>query len=149
MERLTVEHLLRASRLRLARLEPSQAHELLHAGACMIDVRTAEQIGKGGRVPGALELSLNVLEWRVDPTSSSRHVAAPSLADTIIILCDEGYCSSLAAARLQDLGFHRATDVIGGFRAWQEQGMPVRPSLKRHAGGRASFALRIRPRRTT
>jgi rhodanese-related sulfurtransferase len=107
------------------RLQPHDAYAQMKAGALVVDVRTAEQIARDGRVPNALEISLNVLEWRLDPDSSSRHTGAPGLDDVVIILCNEGYCSSLAAARLQSLGFRAATDIEGGFRAWRERGMPV------------------------
>lgn len=92
---------------------------MLADGAHLIDVRTREQIERDGRLPGALELSLNVLEWRMDPDSSSRHPDAPPLDGVVIVICYEGFCSSLAAARLQAIGFHAATDVIGGFLAWR------------------------------
>ncbi|HEY0718178.1 MAG TPA: rhodanese-like domain-containing protein [Streptosporangiaceae bacterium] len=69
----------------------------------------------------------NVLEWRLDPASDHRHPQAPRLTDHVILLCDEGYQSSLAAATLQQLGFTRATDVDGGFRAWRQAGLPVLP----------------------
>ena len=123
--RLTIDQLLRRERRRLSRLAPRDAHARMRTGARMIDVRTREQIDRDGRVPTALEISLNVLEWRLDPDSADRHPAAPGLEQTVIVLCDEGYCSSLAAGRLQDLGFHAATDVVGGFRAWRRLGLPV------------------------
>jgi rhodanese-related sulfurtransferase len=123
--RFTVDQLLERARGGLSRLEPWEAHTQSAAGARIIDVRTAEQIERDGHVPGALEISLNVLEWRLDPASPSRHLSAPGLAEVVIVLCNEGYCSSLAAARLQALGFRSATDVAGGFRAWQREGMPV------------------------
>jgi rhodanese-related sulfurtransferase len=123
--RLTADQLLERARGRLSRLEPVEAQTRSGAGARIVDVRTAEQIARDGHVPKALEISLNVLEWRLDPDSPSRHPSAPGLEEVVIVLCNEGYCSSLAAARLQTLGFRSATDVIGGFRAWQRQGMPV------------------------
>jgi rhodanese-related sulfurtransferase len=96
-------------------------------GACLVDVRTGEQIARDGRIPGALEISLNVLEWRLDPDSRTRHSRGPGLDDLIVVLCDQGFSSSLAAARLASLGFRRATDVIGGFQAWRATGLPVDP----------------------
>lgn len=95
------------------------------AGAALIDVRTAEQRVAGGRIPGALKISLNVLEWRFDPDSASRHPRAPHLATAVIVLCEEGYSSSLAAHRLQALGFAQATDVVGGFVEWVAAGLPT------------------------
>jgi rhodanese-related sulfurtransferase len=123
--RLTVDQLLDRARGGLSRLEPWEAHARSAAGARIVDVRTAEQIARDGHVQDALEISLNVLEWRLDPESPSRHFSAPGLEEVVIVMCNEGYCSSLAAARLQALGFRSATDVAGGFRAWQRQGMPV------------------------
>jgi rhodanese-related sulfurtransferase len=68
-----------------------------------------------------------VLEWRLDPTSDARVVEA-DVDREVIVVCNEGYSSSLAAASLQDLGLHRATDMIGGFQAWRDAGLPVRPA---------------------
>jgi rhodanese-related sulfurtransferase len=81
-----------------------------------------------GRSPGALVIGRNVLEWRLDPDSQHRHRQAPQLADHVILLCNEGYQSSLAAATLQQMGFARATDVDGGFQAWHQAGLPVQPA---------------------
>jgi len=128
--RRSIDQLLGDARLRLARLTPRTAHEAMLAGATLVDVRTHEQLDQDGRISGALTIALNVLEWRLDPDSSSRHPEAPSLDDPVIILCNQGYCSSLAAARLQDLGFTRATDVIGGFESWRADGLPVAPATE-------------------
>lgn len=122
MKRRAVNDLLRESRGGLSRVEPQEAAGLVAAGAHLIDVRTSDQIAQGGRIPGALELSLNVLEWRLDPDSASRHPEAPPLDAVVIVVCHEGFCSSLAAARLQAIGFQAATDVIGGFHAWRQSG---------------------------
>ena len=78
-------------------------------------------------MPGALVIARNVLEWRLDPDSGHRHPQAPQLTDQVILLCDEGYQSSLAAATLRQLGFALATDLDGGFQAWRAAGLPVRP----------------------
>ncbi len=91
----------------------------------LVDVRLAEHRVRHGRLAGALEVSLNVLEWRLDPDSPSRHPAAPGLDERVIVVCEQGYSSSLAAARLKQLGFHRATDLIGGFEAWRTAGLPI------------------------
>ena len=88
-------------------------------GATLIDIRSDAQRAADGSVPGALYLSRNVLEWRLDPDSGHRHADAPGLDGHVIIMCNEGYQSSLAAATLQDLGFARATDLDGGFQAWR------------------------------
>ena len=91
----------------------------------LIDIRGDSQIARDGTVPGALVVARNVLEWRLDPDSEQRHPQAPGLGDRVILLCDEGYQSSLAAATLQQMGFTFATDVAGGFQAWREAGLPV------------------------
>ena len=91
----------------------------------MIDVRTSEQRAKHGEIAGAIPIGLNVLEWRLDPSSEWRIPAATDHDVRVIVFCQEGFSSSLAAARLQSLGLHRATDVIGGFEAWRDAGLPV------------------------
>ncbi|TMK25586.1 MAG: hypothetical protein E6G62_04845 [Actinobacteria bacterium] len=97
----------------------------MRSGATLIDIRSDSQIARDGVVPGALIISRNTLEWRLDPASGHRHSQAPGLADQVIVMCDEGYQSSLAAATLQELGFHRATDLEGGFQAWRSAGLAV------------------------
>lgn len=94
-------------------------------GAALIDIRGDSQIARDGTIPGALVIARNVLEWRLDPGSLHRHPQAPGLGNRVILLCDEGYQSSLAAATLQQMGFACATDVDGGFQAWREAGLPV------------------------
>ena len=123
----TIDELLADARARLDRVTPSLAAARLHDGdhVLLVDLRLAEQRQLDGEIPGATVIALNHLEWRVDPTSSTRIDAARDHDVEIILLCDEGYCSSLAAARLHDLGLRRATDVIGGFRAWRAAGLPV------------------------
>lgn len=117
--------MLAAARAGLVRVSAAEAHVRMRRGATLVDVRTTEQIAADGAVPGALQIGLNVLEWRMDPDSASRHRDAPQPEDDVIVLCAQGYSSSLAAARLQELGFSRATDVIGGFAAWRAAGLPV------------------------
>jgi rhodanese-related sulfurtransferase len=121
----TVEELLAAARARLNRLDPEAAIEAQNAGASLIDIRTETQIATDGTIPGALVIPRNVLEWRLDPTGAHRHPQAPGTDGQVIVFCDAGYQSSLAAATLQELGFHRATDLDGGFQAWREAGLPV------------------------
>jgi len=117
--RRTIQHVLESARGRLSRLTPAQAQTHWGAGAVVVDIRPAAQRAAEGELPGALIIERNVLEWRFDPTSDARlPIAAYDLE--VIVLCQEGYTSSLAAAALQDLGIQRATDVIGGFAAWRE-----------------------------
>lgn len=95
------------------------------AGALLIDTRTIEQRSRDGAIPGALVVDRTVLEWRLDPASSSRLAEVVDHNIRVILICAEGYSSSLAAASLQDLGLVNATDVIGGFKAWKDSGLPV------------------------
>ena len=125
MTRTTIDDLLERARTRLRRVDPLQAREAVDNGATLIDIRADAQRTADGSVRGALYLPRNVLEWRLDPDSGHRHPDAPGLDAQIIVMCDEGYASSLAAATLQDLGFARATDLDGGFQAWRAAGLPV------------------------
>jgi rhodanese-related sulfurtransferase len=126
MPRQTVDELLAEARSRLTRLDPQAAHEAMEDGGTLIDIRSESQIERDGVVPGALVIGRNVLEWRLDPNCEHRHSEAPSLDAEVIVMCNEGYASSFAAATLQQLGFARATDLDGGFQAWREAGLPVR-----------------------
>jgi rhodanese-related sulfurtransferase len=125
MARRSIEDLLEQARARLHRLEPEQAHAEMERGALLIDTLSGELIAHDGAIPGALELPLSVLEWRVDPESEFRDPSIGGLDARLILICAHGYSSSLAAARLQDLGFVNATDVVGGFEAWAAAGLPV------------------------
>ena len=95
------------------------------AGAHVIDIRSAVTREPEGHVPGATVIERLVLEWRLDPSSAHRMDGGPGHDDPVIVLCNEGYYSSLAARDLRDLGFHRATDLVGGFRAYAQAGLPV------------------------
>ena len=118
--RRTIDDVLESARGRLARLTPAQARIHWSAGAVVVDIRPAAQRAAEGELPGALVVERNVLEWRFDPASDAALPIA-SYDLQVIVLCQEGYTSSLAAAALQDLGVHRATDVIGGWAAWRAQ----------------------------
>jgi rhodanese-related sulfurtransferase len=125
MARITIDELLRQARRGLARLDPAGALAAMRAGATLIDIRSDTQIAQDGVVPGALRISRNVLEWRLDPASGYSHPLAPDLDGKVIVMCNEGYQSSLAAATLQQLGFANATDLVGGFQAWRDAGLPT------------------------
>lgn len=127
MARITVDDLLAEARDGLERLTPAQACEAQAAGAVVLDIRSREQRHADGEVPGALRHPRNVLEWRVDPDSAHRDPAVGGVDAHLIVLCAEGYQSSLAAATLQRLGFPRVTDVVGGFAAWLDAGLAVEP----------------------
>lgn len=115
--------MLEEARGSLDRLEPEAAYRAMGEGAVLIDTRSTDDLHRTGTVPGALHIPLSVLEWRVDASSETHDPAVGN--GRIILLCAHGYSSSLAAKRLQDLGFADATDVIGGFEAWVAAGLPV------------------------
>jgi rhodanese-related sulfurtransferase len=120
----TIDQMLASARDRLARVDPGQASREVAAGAVLVDIRPQAQRAAEGEIPGALIIERNVLEWRLDPASSARLPEA-GYDLRVIVFCSEGYTSSLAAAALQELGLHRATDLDGGFWAWQRAGLPV------------------------
>jgi rhodanese-related sulfurtransferase len=117
--------MLAQARSRLRRLTPVQAHAALAAGAVLVDIRPGWQRAREGEVPGALLVERNHLEWRFDPECTARLPQATGYDVQVIVLCSEGYASSLAADSLRRLGLAQSTDVIGGFWAWTAQGLPV------------------------
>jgi rhodanese-related sulfurtransferase len=123
--RTTVDDLLARARERLERLTPGEARAAVREGALLVDIRSEVQRAVDGVVPQAVFVPRNVLEWRLDPDSGAPNPALARPEAQVIVMCDAGYQSSLAAATLQDLGFDRATDVIGGFQAWRGSGLPV------------------------
>jgi rhodanese-related sulfurtransferase len=123
----TIDQLVEEARSRLRRLDPHEAAAAVRAGALLVDTRPAAQRAEQGEVPGAIVVERNVLEWRLDPASPHRLPEVQGYDQAIVVMCSEGYSSSLAAATLQDLGLSRATDLVGGFRAWARAGLPVRP----------------------
>jgi rhodanese-related sulfurtransferase len=120
-----IDRVLDAARGRLRRLAADEVPAALHRGALLVDIRPQAQRAREGEVPGALVIERNVLEWRCDPTSDARLPQAVSDDVEWVILCSEGYTSSLAAAALQDLGLHRASDVVGGYHALAAAGVLV------------------------
>jgi rhodanese-related sulfurtransferase len=122
-----IDDLLAAARARLRRLNPQETFVALERGAILVDIRPAAQRLEHGEIPGAMIIERNVLEWRLDPRSEARLSFATRYDLEVIITCQEGYTSSLAAAALQDLGLTRATDLNGGFAAWQAAGLPTLP----------------------
>ncbi|WP_019135661.1 rhodanese-like domain-containing protein [Cellulomonas massiliensis] len=123
--RRSIDDVLADARSRLRRLAPVEAWEAVRHGALLVDIRPAAQRAAEGSVPWALVIERNVLEWRLDPASDARIPQALGYDVQPVVLCSEGYTSSLAAAALQDLGLHRATDVVGGFQAWRRAGLPT------------------------
>ncbi len=123
---VSVDELLDQARSRLTRVSPEQAWRETDSGeALLVDIRPAAQRAAEGEFPEALIVERNVLEWRFDPASDARLPEAIGYDVRIIVACSEGYTSSLAAAALQDLGLHRATDLDGGFQGWRAAGLPT------------------------
>ena len=123
----TIDEMLAAARARLLRLTPQEAFREWSGGGVLVDIRPAAQRAADGEVPGSTVVERNHLEWRLDPCSDARLPWVTGYDHRVIIICQDGYTSSLAAAALQDLGLHGATDVIGGFRAWTALGLPSAP----------------------
>ena len=121
----SIDAIVAAARQRLRRLDPLEAQNAMSTGALLVDIRPHAQRLAEGSVPGALIVERNVLEWRFDPRSDARLPEATGFDLHLIIMCSQGYASSLAAASLQDLGLRRATDLAGGFLAWSRAGLPV------------------------
>jgi rhodanese-related sulfurtransferase/predicted metal-dependent enzyme (double-stranded beta helix superfamily) len=123
-----IDDLLTEARSGLRRLRPEAAFAALTDGAALVDIRPLEQRIVEGEVPGAILIGRNVLEWRLDPRSEARIPALARADMQIIVMCSQGYASTLAAASLRRIGLHEATDLDGGFQAWQAAGLPVRPA---------------------
>jgi rhodanese-related sulfurtransferase len=119
-----IDSLLAAARADLDRVEPADLDAELAAGALVVDTRPADQRERDGALPGALVVDRNVLEWRLDPSCPYRLLESTDLDRRIIIVCNQGYSSSLAAATLRQLGLRRATDLVGGFEAWERTRSP-------------------------
>jgi rhodanese-related sulfurtransferase len=126
-QRRTIDELLAQSRETLVRVEPHEARDAISAGALMIDIRSESQRAAEGSVPDAIWFARNVLEWRCDPSCDAYDERVGGLERRVIVMCDAGYASSLAAVTLQQLGFSGATDLVGGFQAWRAAGLPVTP----------------------
>src|SRR2546427_12138232 len=122
-----IDQVLARARQRLRRVTPVQAAAEHAQGALLVDTRTSEQRARDGEIPGALVIDRTVVEWRLDPASPARIPEATNHAVRVIVICNQGYSSSLAAASLPELGRVNATHVIGGRAAWKAAGLPVRP----------------------
>ena len=123
--RRTIDDLLRDARARLDRLGPRQALADTRRGGLIVDIRSEAQRVEQGLVPGSWFVPRNVLEWRADPACAHHDPHLVTVAGPLVLMCAQGFQSSLAAATLQEMGIHRATDVIGGFEAWEAAGLPV------------------------
>jgi rhodanese-related sulfurtransferase len=113
-----IDELLARARARLDRVSPDRLAAEVAAGALVVDTRPIDQRERDGALPGAIVVDRNVLEWRLDPSSPHRLPVVTDHDQRIIVVCNEGYSSSLAAATLHELGLHRATDLAGGYQAW-------------------------------
>jgi rhodanese-related sulfurtransferase len=121
----TVDELLTEARARFVRLAPVQAAAAQTAGAVLVDIRGDDQIRTDGCIPGAIRIPRNVLEWRADPACAACDARIADLDAIVVVVCQEGYQSSLAASNLHELGFRHATDLEGGFEAWRAEGLPI------------------------
>ena len=123
----SLDRYLAEARAGLDRLAPGDACAAMQHGAMLVDIRPEFQRRRDGEIPEALIIERNHLEWRLHPDSPARIPEATSFDAEWIVLCDEGYASSLAAATLRALGLHRSTDVVGGLQAWRRAGLPLGP----------------------
>ncbi|MEU0542460.1 rhodanese-like domain-containing protein [Nocardia sp. NPDC005978] len=123
MTHLTIDGMLAQARAGLSRLYPIELPQALARGAILVDIRPQAQRLREGTLPGALVIERNVLEWRLDPSSSARLALATDHDVEWVIACSEGYTSSLAASSLQQLGLRRATDLVGGYQALKAAGL--------------------------
>jgi len=123
---VNVDELLIEARAGLERLTPAESLEAMRRGeGVIVDIREEARRALEGRVPGAVEIERNVLEWRCAPESDWRDERLCDPARIVIVMCNQGYQSSLAAATLQRLGLPRATDMDGGFQRWRAEGLPL------------------------
>jgi rhodanese-related sulfurtransferase len=120
-----VDALLARARAGVRRLDPHETRAAVAEGALLVDTRTDCQRSEQGELPGALVIDRTVLEWRLDPSSPHRIPEATGYDVAVVVVCRQGYSSSLAAASLRAVGLHRATDMVGGMEAWLAAGLPV------------------------
>ncbi|MGY5105555.1 rhodanese-like domain-containing protein [Streptomyces sp. 900105245] len=126
-----IDALLDRVRAGYQRVEAREAHEAARTGdALLVDIRYAALRDRDGLIPGALVVERNELEWRLDPQGSHRVPEATGHDLRVVVICNEGYASSLAVDSLRQLGLHRATDLVGGFQAWRSAGLPVEPASR-------------------
>jgi rhodanese-related sulfurtransferase len=124
---MTVESLLEAARARIERTTPEEVQRAMQTGALVVDLRCPSERKRTGMIPGSIAIARSVLEWRADPASPWRDERLARPDAQVLLLCEQGYSSSLAAASLCDLGFQRVGDVVGGMERWLAEGRPVDP----------------------
>jgi rhodanese-related sulfurtransferase len=115
----SVDDILCQARRRIRRVGPHELESVVGEGGIIVDIRPAAQRQEEGSLPGAVVVERNVLEWRFDPAGAHRLEAVHGIDQPVVVVCSEGYASSLAAASLADLGYRRAADLVGGYRAWR------------------------------
>ena len=125
----TIDQLLASVRARIGRIHPAEVPARVAAGALLVDTRPWAQRQRDGAVPEAVVIDRNVLEWRLDPASPDRIPQVTGYDLEVVVLCNEGYSSSLVADTLRALGLTRSVDVIGGFAAWRAAGLPTAPAV--------------------
>jgi MFS family permease len=135
--RRSVDDLLADARSRIApRLDPQEAQQAQAVGALLVDLRSSDERRRTGVIPGSIHIPRSVLEWRVDPECNFRNPAVADLDCQLVLMCGDGFSSSLAAATLRELGIRRATDLVGGFNGWKQAGLPVQPAREAEPDGR-------------
>jgi rhodanese-related sulfurtransferase len=122
---MTIDDVLEAARRGVQRILPAELAALGDSDVLIVDTRTEAQRRAQGEMPRAVVIDRTVLEWRLDPTSGSRIAEARGYDLPVVVVCRQGYSSSLAAASLRSIGLHRATDLVGGFEGWVAAGLPV------------------------
>jgi rhodanese-related sulfurtransferase len=130
VEVVTIDDELAKARAHLTRVPPAGAAAAQAEGALLVDIRPVHQRAADGEIPGALVIERNVLEWRLDPQSPDRIPEIDGPDQVVVVVCDAGYASSLAAASLQSVGLPHATDLDGGYQAWRAAGLPTTPSAR-------------------
>ncbi|MBA3433377.1 MAG: rhodanese-like domain-containing protein [Actinobacteria bacterium] len=140
--RRTLEELVADANARIQRVEPADAFAAVERGALLIDIRSDSDRKRDGIVPGSLHIPRTVLEWRVDPDGDLRNPHVEGVDQQILLFCDQGYSSVFAAAMLVDLGFTRAGDVVGGFMAWRDAGLPTKPAPRHRRGPDEAAGMR-------
>jgi rhodanese-related sulfurtransferase len=125
---VTIDDLLNTARAGVVRVSAGEAASLHAEGALLVDTRNAERRRQDGVIAGSIVIDPNVIQWRLDPASPSRIGEVHDHSERVVVICHEGYSSSLVVASLRQLGLHRATDVAGGFRSWLAEGLPTVPA---------------------
>jgi rhodanese-related sulfurtransferase len=130
----SLDRLIDEAAARITRFEPQEAFDAAKAGGLIIDIRSQDARERDGVIPGSLHIPRTVLEWRVAVESEWRNPYIGGVDQQLIVICDHGYSSILAASNLVEIGFHRAADVIGGLEAWKRQGLPITQPTERPPG---------------